>query len=71
MVPADEQGLADPWDWLRTRYAEAAPEFLATALPGLDPAAVQYVPHHVAHAASAGLAAPFPRQQRAGAGRPG
>jgi carbamoyltransferase len=57
--PAAEQGLDDPWDWLRTRYAQAAPDFLATALPGLDPAVVQYVPHHVAHAASAGLAAPY------------
>ncbi|CAN5382853.1 carbamoyltransferase C-terminal domain-containing protein [soil metagenome] len=58
--PADELGLDDPWDHLRTRYAERAPAFLATALPGLDPAAVRYVPHHVAHAASAGLAAPYP-----------
>jgi len=57
--PADELGLSDPWDHLRTMYAERAPSFLATALPGLDPAAVTYVPHHVAHAASAGLAAPF------------
>jgi carbamoyltransferase len=32
---------------------------LAEALPGLDPAAVRYVRHHEAHAASAGLAAPF------------
>ncbi len=58
--PADDIGLADPWDHLRTTYAERAPSFLATALPGLDPAAVHYVAHHVAHAASAGLAAPFP-----------
>jgi carbamoyltransferase len=57
--PADQLGLNDPWDWLRIRYAETAPDFLATALPGLDPAAVQYVPHHLAHAASAGLAAPY------------
>jgi carbamoyltransferase len=58
--PTAEQGLDDPWDWLRTRYAQTAPDFLATALPGLDPAVVTYVPHHVAHAASAGLAAPYP-----------
>jgi carbamoyltransferase len=49
----------DPWDWLRTSYARRAPSFLAAALPGLDPAVVRFVPHHVAHAASAGLAAPF------------
>jgi carbamoyltransferase len=57
--PAGEQGLDDPWDHLRLTYAERAPEFLASALPGLDPASVRFVPHHVAHAASAALAAPF------------
>ena len=56
--PADSLGLRDPWDWLRQDYARRAPEFLATALPGLDPAAVRFVPHHVAHAASAALALP-------------
>jgi carbamoyltransferase len=49
---------SDPWDHLRLTYAERAPQFLATALPGLDPAKVRFVPHHVAHAASAGLASP-------------
>lgn len=56
--PAEELGLDDPWDHLRQTYAQRAPGFLATALPGLDPAAVRFVPHHVAHAASAGLASP-------------
>jgi carbamoyltransferase len=56
--PAEEMGLSDPWDHLRVTYAQQAPSFLATALPGLDPTAVRFVPHHVAHAASAGLAAP-------------
>jgi len=54
----DKLGLGDPWDRLRLTYAERAPLFLQTALPGLDPAQVRFVPHHVAHAASAGLAAP-------------
>ena len=36
--PADAMGLDDPWDHLRTTYAERRPEFLAEALPGLDPA---------------------------------
>ena len=58
--PAEQLGLRDPWDHLRTTYAQRAPQFLATALPGLDPDQVRYVPHHVAHAASAGLAAPHP-----------
>jgi carbamoyltransferase len=55
--PAADMGLDDPWDYLRTVYATHAPEFLAEELPGLDPARARFVPHHVAHAASAGLAA--------------
>src|SRR4029453_10525664 len=47
------------WEGLRTLYARRAPQFLRTALPGLDPAVVRFVPHHVAHAASAHLASPF------------
>jgi carbamoyltransferase len=50
---------ADGWEGLRTLYARRAPRFLASALPGLDPACVRHVPHHVAHAASAYLASPF------------
>jgi carbamoyltransferase len=57
-VPADEVGLHDPWDWLRVCYARQAPSFLATALPGIKPDAMVFVPHHEAHAASAALAAP-------------
>jgi carbamoyltransferase len=57
--PAADMGLYDPWDHLRLTYAEQAGNFLATALPGFDPAKLRFVPHHVAHAASAGLAAPF------------
>src|SRR5918992_688836 len=49
----------DEWEGLRTLYARRAPLFLRTALPGLDPGRVRFVPHHVAHAASAYLAAPF------------
>jgi carbamoyltransferase len=56
--PAQSLGLDDPWDHLRQTYAARAPGFLASALPGLDPAIVRFVPHHVAHAASAALAAP-------------
>jgi carbamoyltransferase len=51
---------ADRWEGLRTLFVERAPLFLRTALPGLDPERVRFVPHHVAHAASAHLAAPFP-----------
>ena len=49
---------AGDWEGLRTVYARRAGLFLRTALPGLDPAAVRFVPHHVAHAASACFAAP-------------
>ena len=51
--------IADEWEGLRTLYAERAPRFLATALPGLDPDRFRFVPHHVAHAASAHLASPY------------
>jgi carbamoyltransferase len=51
---------ADGWEGLRTLYARRAPQFLRSALPGLDPACVRFVPHHIAHAASAHLAAPYP-----------
>ncbi|MEV0585113.1 carbamoyltransferase C-terminal domain-containing protein [Nonomuraea sp. NPDC050310] len=57
--PALVRDTVAPWEDLRTTYARRAPNFLATALPGLDPAQVEFVPHHVAHAASAGLAAPY------------
>jgi carbamoyltransferase len=57
--PAESMGLDDPWDHLRLTYAREAPNFLATALPGLDPERVRFVPHHMAHAASSAYAAPF------------
>src|SRR3954452_4405866 len=41
------------WEVMRTLYVRRAPLFLATALPGLRPDAVRFVPHHVAHAGSA------------------
>lgn len=56
--PADAMGLDDPWDHLRLTYAREAPGFLRTALPGLDPGTVRFVPHHMAHAASGAFAAP-------------
>jgi carbamoyltransferase len=59
LVRPGQDGLDTQWEDLRTLYAARAPHFLATALPGLDPAKVTAVAHHVAHAASAGLAAPF------------
>ncbi|HXG02247.1 MAG TPA: carbamoyltransferase N-terminal domain-containing protein, partial [Candidatus Binatia bacterium] len=58
--PLGPDPTADGWEGLRTLYAARAPLFLKTALPGLDPARVRFVPHHVAHAASAYLASPFP-----------
>jgi carbamoyltransferase len=54
------EGLDTHWEYLRTLFATRAPGFLATALPGLDPAVVRFVRHHVAHAASTALASPDP-----------
>lgn len=59
LVRPGQEGTDPAWEELRTRYAYRAPFFLAAALPGLDPEKVRFVPHHVAHAASAGLAAPI------------
>jgi carbamoyltransferase len=56
----DLAGLDRDWEYLRTLYAERAPRFLQSALPGLDPEIVRYVRHHVAHAASSALASPHP-----------
>jgi carbamoyltransferase len=58
LAPADGAATGDEWEHLRTLYTGRAPNFLKTALPGLDPAKVRFVPHHVAHAASAHLASP-------------
>ncbi|HKH50635.1 MAG TPA: carbamoyltransferase N-terminal domain-containing protein, partial [Mycobacterium sp.] len=57
---ADLDGLDRDWEYLRTLYAERAPQFLQSALPGLDPGIVRHVRHHVAHAASSALASPHP-----------
>ena len=56
---AGTPGLDGDWEDLRTLYAQRAPKFLATALPGLDPDTVRFVRHHVAHAASTSLASPY------------
>lgn len=46
------------WEGLRTLYVRRFPRFLATVLPDIDPGRVEFVAHHVAHAASAYLAGP-------------
>jgi len=50
---------ANDWEALRTLYVERAPSFLESAFPGLDGSRMRYIQHHVAHAASAYLAAPY------------
>ena len=57
LAPAPDDITADEWEGLRTLYVERAPRFLASL--GLDADKVRFVAHHVAHAASAHLAAPF------------
>jgi carbamoyltransferase len=58
--PITDDITADEFEGLRTLYAQRAPRFLATALPGLDAEQFRFVPHHVAHAGSAHLASPYP-----------
>jgi len=55
LAMADGTGdlTADAWEGLRTLFVRRAPLFLRTALPGLDPAKVRHVGHHLSHAASA------------------
>lgn len=60
LAPQHDDVMAEEWEGLRTLYAERAPRFLETTLPGLDRDRVCFVSHHVAHAASAYLAAPLP-----------
>jgi carbamoyltransferase len=56
----DGDVTADEWEGLRSLYTQRAPRFLHSLLPDLDPELVRHVPHHLAHAASACLASPFP-----------
>ena len=58
--PLTDDVTADEFEGLRTLYAQRAPRFLASALPGLDAEQFRFVPHHVAHAGSAHLASPYP-----------
>jgi carbamoyltransferase len=57
LAPPTDDVLDLQWEGLRTLYVRRAPRFLQTALPGLDPSVVTFVPHHLAHAASAYAAA--------------
>jgi carbamoyltransferase len=56
-VPPGHDITREEWEGLRTLYVQRAPRFLETALPGLDRDRVRFVGHHLAHAASAYLAA--------------
>lgn len=59
-LPVSANLVEHEWEGLRSLFVQRAPLFLRTSLPGLDPGIVRFVPHHVAHAASAHLAAPYP-----------
>ena len=58
-LPESEELHENEYESLRTYFVRKAPGFLAAMLPGLDHAKVRFVPHHVAHAASAYLAGPY------------
>jgi carbamoyltransferase len=57
-MPVNGDVTACDWEPLRTLFAQRAPRFLRTVLPGIERASFSFVPHHVAHAASAYLASP-------------
>jgi carbamoyltransferase len=57
LAPAADDITADEWEGLRTLYVQRAPRFLEAL--GLDPGKVRFVAHHIAHAASAHLVAPW------------
>jgi carbamoyltransferase len=59
LVDPTSGGLDPGWEYLRTTYAARAPQFLRTALPDYAGEDFHFVRHHVAHAASAALAAPW------------
>ena len=67
----DEDLTADGWEGLRTLYRPACAAVPRTALPGLDPERVRFVPHHVAHAASAHAGGALRCVRGAGARRAG
>ncbi|MDQ2909395.1 MAG: carbamoyltransferase [Candidatus Eremiobacteraeota bacterium] len=60
-VATGESGdlIANAYEGLRTYYVRRLPQFLTSLFGGFDAAKVHYVRHHVAHAASAYLCAPF------------
>ncbi|MEA2592181.1 MAG: carbamoyltransferase, partial [Actinomycetota bacterium] len=59
-APVSQDLTANDWEGLRTLYVSRAGLFLQAVLPGLDPGRLRFVRHHLAHAASAALAAPWP-----------
>lgn len=59
LTRASDDLLANEYEGLRTYYVKRLPQFLASLFGNFDAAKVRYVPHHVAHAASAYLCAPF------------
>jgi carbamoyltransferase len=59
LAPAPSADITDGnWEGLRTLYVRRVPFFLKTILPDLGPGRFTFVAHHIAHAASAHLAAP-------------
>jgi predicted NodU family carbamoyl transferase len=60
LAPPDGANLWDnEYEAMRTFYVRRAPNHLADLLPSFDRAKVRFVPHHLAHAASAYLVGPY------------
>ncbi len=61
LVVTGKNGIvSDDWEGLRTLYVERVGRFLRAAFPGIERAELRYVPHHLAHAASAYLVSGVP-----------
>ncbi len=61
LAPDARDLTSDDFEGLRTFYVREFPGFLQSIVPGIDPSRVVYVAHHLAHAASAYLCAPYAR----------
>jgi len=59
LAVAETDLVASNYEGMRTYYVRRLPNFLATLFGGFDPGRVRFIPHHLAHAASAYLCAPF------------
>ena len=70
LAPPTDDVTDDAWEGLRTLYVRRAPRFLHDRAARARPGDVRFVPHHVAHAASAYAGRRLARLRDARARRP-